>query len=399
MVLLNSVSPTSSPATTGLFRYFTPTKPEPGKNGAPKMVGSKVQPRGPAEGVVVGITQGERHVHRRVVRWGIGHVHVGPEGGEQTGDCVSAVRDVDAEAGLVQRLEARAGLRHDVYHAGPDPGGGIDRRVARSGVVKGVDEVEDVLVAGGEVVAETALLHQDAERVLAAGPERRVAFRRHEPDVTLRGGDAALQQRIVQIGRGVALGHQSGLRPRGDVVRVRGVVDRLDLLPVVVATRAEQLAAGGVAGPLRIGVVPDDARHLDPGVEHVLVGGALGPETASDGGRVGGVDADLPVRLQAAVDPVDGERAHPPWRRAGSLSSRRAWAWLRRSREPGRPASAPPARVPERFSYAKSSASQPRGKEYGAAGRPRVSGTDRPPFDLKVRSSTRSRPASGAARQ
>jgi hypothetical protein len=47
IVLLNRVSPTSCPATSGLFRYFTPTNPAPGKNGAPKMPGSKVHPSAP----------------------------------------------------------------------------------------------------------------------------------------------------------------------------------------------------------------------------------------------------------------------------------------------------------------------------------------------------------------
>jgi hypothetical protein len=44
IVLLNRVRPTSTPFTSGLLRYFTPTKPEPGKKGGLKMVGSKVQP-------------------------------------------------------------------------------------------------------------------------------------------------------------------------------------------------------------------------------------------------------------------------------------------------------------------------------------------------------------------
>ena len=120
IVLLNSVRPTSAPFTIGLFRYFTPTKPEPGKNGGPKIAGSKVHPSAPAEVVRVHVAQRERHVDRRVVHAGLGHVHVGREGGEEVGDGVAAVRNGDAERGLVPLLEQRALAGGDVAHAGPD---------------------------------------------------------------------------------------------------------------------------------------------------------------------------------------------------------------------------------------------------------------------------------------
>src|SRR5215203_5992697 len=48
IVLLKRVRPTywggSVPGISGLFRYLTPTKPAPAKNGGPKMAGSNVQP-------------------------------------------------------------------------------------------------------------------------------------------------------------------------------------------------------------------------------------------------------------------------------------------------------------------------------------------------------------------
>jgi len=38
-----------SPGPVGLFRYLTPAKPAPGKNGGPKMLASKVQLDSPAK--------------------------------------------------------------------------------------------------------------------------------------------------------------------------------------------------------------------------------------------------------------------------------------------------------------------------------------------------------------
>ena len=114
----NSVRPTGSPVSgsSGLPRYFTPTKPTPGKNGAePKMAGSKVQPRlgGVAEGVLVGVAQRERHVDAGVVGVGLGHVHVRHERGEQVVDGVAAGRQVDAVLGGVERLEVGRLLQQD----------------------------------------------------------------------------------------------------------------------------------------------------------------------------------------------------------------------------------------------------------------------------------------------
>ena len=82
---------------------------------------------------------------------------------------------------LVEILEPVARLDQDLAHARPHRG--VGGRVSGRDVIERIDEVEDVLVAGREVVAQPALLDQHAERVLAAGAEGGIAFPGQEPDV------------------------------------------------------------------------------------------------------------------------------------------------------------------------------------------------------------------------
>ncbi len=140
---------------------------------------------------------------------------------------------------------------------------------------------------------------------------------------------AAPEQREEQVLVGIARRHlgrladvvagPGGVADEGVVFRVGGVVDRLDLLAVLGgALGIEEEGPGGVAGPLRIGIGADDARDLQAGVEHVLVRGSLGPESAADGRRVGRIDADLAGGRETAVDAVDGDALPATGRTAGT---------------------------------------------------------------------------------
>ena len=218
---------------------------------------------------------------------------------------------------FVEILEPVARLDQDLAHARPHRG--VGGRVSGRDVIERIDEVENVLVAGWEVVSQPALLDQHAERVLAAGAEGGIAFPGQEPDVGLGGRYPAPEQRVEQQLARVAHRNLGGLGPVRHIVRVAGVEDGPEFLAHVVAPGAEELRARGIALPLGVGIGADDAGHLDAGVKDVLVGGTLGPETAADGRRVGRVHADLAAARKPAVDPVDYHGPEGPGKEPESL--------------------------------------------------------------------------------
>src|SRR6185503_6625531 len=65
-----------------------------------------------------------------------------------------------------------------------------------------------------------------------------------------------------------------------------------------------------------------DTGNLEAGVEDILVRGALGPESATDGGGTQRVHADLPRGIQSAIDPVDSECAQRAGEHAESAALR-----------------------------------------------------------------------------
>ncbi len=264
----------------------------------------------PREVGVIGIAHRERQVHAREVRAGRrGDVGVGRERGVERVDGVALVRQRDAEVGVVERLELVGLLDQDLPQSGPVLC--VVGFVLRGDVVEGQHQVDQVLVTGRVVPPHHPVLGDDAERVRPGGVEARVGLGGHEPDVALRGGDPAPEQRVEDILRRIALRHVGRLGPVGLVDRRRRVVELGHEGAVLAKTGGvEEHAAGGVAAPW-VGrlVALDDAGHLQAGIEHVLVAGALGPVATTDRRRVGRVDAHLATGVQAVVDAVDGDRA------------------------------------------------------------------------------------------
>src|SRR5439155_25613620 len=91
------------------------------------------------------------------------------------------------------------------------------------------------------------------------------------------------------------------VRPRGKIRGIEGVVPSGQTFARgLIAAAVEEVGADGVARPGEAGRRIHETGDLEPGVEDVLVGRALGPEAAAAHRRAGERDAGLPVVLESA---------------------------------------------------------------------------------------------------
>ncbi len=179
----------------------------------------------------------------------------------------------------------------------------------------------------------------------------RIALPGEPPDIALRGRRPAPEQRIEE--RPLAsptepwrLGtprYSCGrVSHEGEVVRIGHVVDRLDLPRHASGALGIEEKAPVVSPAQATGRRDHDAGDLKAGVEDVLVGRALGPEAATDGGRVGRIHADLAVGGQTAETrltvsaPSDRAKRRKPRARLARLGLRRRDAGRRAARAPAR---------------------------------------------------------------
>ena len=277
--------------------------------------------------------EGDAHVEgqerRREVLFGRdAHVRVHGEREVGVGDGIARVGDGCAlelrEGSIVHRLEARPQSTQRIGVGATS----VHSRVARRDVGDREDPVLDVLVAAGVVPGQPALVHQHAEGMLAPGVQVGVAVPVARPHVLLRCGLVADQRAVVQ--RRVVR-HERVSRPGREVIRVRRLPDERQLLAVLVAAaRVLEERRRGIAVPSDGRGRVDDARHLCPRTEDVLVGRPLGPVATTYSGRAVGIDAHVSDGVEPAVPAVGvhpaqeaGKQAHgpPPDTRLGAGAS------------------------------------------------------------------------------